>query len=163
MGRSVRPAAPQTRGAMAQADSGESYPEKLVKYFPIETSGPFVIASGAVIAGTAAQTTERKAWLLVVFGVLLAATIVMLIKQYPKSEYRQPWIPVAIGVGAFIIWSYSLNTLPQEFGIYSPVAVIVLPILYGVLANFTPQGKASQDPPTQPPAPPNEQPGAVPQ
>src|SRR6478752_5452159 len=124
MGRAVRPALPRTRGvrgADAQSDNGESYGEKLVKYFPIETSGPFVVASGAVIATTAGHTTERMAWLLITFGVLLVATVVLLMRQYPSAEYSSRWIPIGIGVGAFTIWCYSLNTLPQELGIYSPV------------------------------------------
>ncbi|KZM75283.1 hypothetical protein AWN90_17925 [Nocardia terpenica] len=136
MARAVAPVV-RTRGA-APATGGDSYQERLAKYFPIETSGPYLAASAAVTGLTGAHTIERTVWLLVIFAVLGLGTIPLLMKQYPAASYRHRWLPIGFGVGAYCIWAYSLGALPEELHIYSPIAAVVLPILYAFGANFSP-------------------------
>ncbi|MFI5779084.1 hypothetical protein [Nocardia sp. NPDC051570] len=137
MARAVAPVV-REKGAEPDKGQGDSYQERLAKYFPIETSGPYLAASAAVTGMTAANTTDRTMWMLVIFAVFGLGTIPLLLKQYPTAEYRHRWLPVGFGVGAFVIWAYSLGTLPMELHVYSPIAAVVLPILYGFGANFSP-------------------------
>ncbi|MBH0118627.1 hypothetical protein I0Q12_03400 [Rhodococcus sp. CX] len=122
-------------GPAAQAEEGDSYPERLAKYFPVETGGAYTIASGVVLGTTDANTLGRTVWLLVIFVALLILTIPYLARIYPRSRYRRPWQPILLGCGAFVVWVYAQVTLPQEIHIYSAVAVGVLPILYAVAAK----------------------------
>ncbi|RDI62898.1 hypothetical protein [Nocardia pseudobrasiliensis] len=137
MARAVAPVV-RAKDAAPDEEKGDSYQERLAKYFPIETSGPYLAASAAVTGMTDADTTSRTVWMLAIFAVFGLGTIPLLLKQYPATRYRHRWLPVGFGVGAFVIWAYSLGALPQELHIYSPIAAVVLPILYGFGANFSP-------------------------
>ncbi|MCM6778103.1 hypothetical protein NDR87_31940 [Nocardia sp. CDC159] len=137
MARAVAPVS-RGEGVSTPPEEGDSYQERLAKYFPIETSGPYLAASAAVTGMTDPHTTARTVWMLVIFAVFGLGTIPLLLKQYPKTKYRHRWLPVGFGVGAFVIWAYSLGALPMELGVYSPIAAVVLPILYGFGANFSP-------------------------
>ncbi|RJO75076.1 hypothetical protein D5S18_16975 [Nocardia panacis] len=134
MARAVAPVV-RTDGTAAP---GDSYQERLAKYFPIETSGPYLAASAAVTGMTEQHTTSRLLWLLVVFVLFGIGTVPLLMKQYPAQRYRNRWLPIGFGTGAFVIWAYSLGALPEELHCYSPIAAVVLPIVYGFGANFSP-------------------------
>ncbi|QIS14873.1 hypothetical protein [Nocardia arthritidis] len=146
MPRAVAPVV-RTDGTV-QPDSGDSYQERLAKYFPIETSGPYLAASAAVTGMTDAHTTSRTVWLLVIFALFGIGTVPLLMKQYSAARYRNRWLPIGFGVGAYAIWAYSLGSLPQELNFYSPIAAVVLPILYGFGANFSPSQPESAQAPT---------------
>ncbi|MGV9678389.1 hypothetical protein ACWDSJ_24185 [Nocardia sp. NPDC003482] len=139
MSRAVTPVSRRPVGPEQQVSTGgDSYQERLVKYFPIETSGPYLAASAAITGLTDAHTTARTVWLLLVFAILLLGTVPLLMRQYPAAKYANRWLPIGFGLAAFVIWAYSLGALPQELGVYNPVAAAVLPILYGFGANFNP-------------------------
>ncbi|WP_280266796.1 hypothetical protein [Nocardia wallacei] len=134
--RAVQPFA-RTPGATS-AQRGDSYRERLLKYFPMETSGPYLAASAAITGMTPPHSVARTVWLLVIFAAFGVGTIPLLLKQYPAALYRNRWLPIGFGLGAYVIWVYSLGALPEELNLYSPIAAVVLPILYGFGANFSP-------------------------
>ncbi|RDI46373.1 hypothetical protein [Nocardia mexicana] len=134
--RAVQPYA-RTSGS-PPAQRGDSYRERLLKYFPMETSGPYLAASAAITGMTEAHTPARTIWLLVIFTAFGVGTIPLLLKQYPAALYRNRWLPIGFGLGAYVIWVYSLGALPEELGLFSPIGAVVLPILYGFGANFSP-------------------------
>ncbi|MBB5915077.1 hypothetical protein BJY24_003944 [Nocardia transvalensis] len=144
--RAVRPVV-RTGGEVAQPDETDSYQERLAKYFPIETSGAYLAASPAVTGMTTAHTMERTVWMLVICVTFGVGTIVLLLRQYPASVYRNRWLPIGFGLGAYLIWVYSLGSFPEELHFYSPIAAVVLPILYGFGANFSPSHAGVQPEP----------------
>jgi hypothetical protein len=128
------------RGARAQAGEGDGALEKIAKFFPVETGGPYLALSTLLIQSTDADTTARTGWLLAIFFVLLALTLVLLLRLYPKATYQQRWMPVLIGTGAFVIWAYAAGGLAVELGVYNGAAALMLPGLFGVVAAaFTPR------------------------
>lgn len=134
MSRAVEPVI-KTRGARAHTDAGDSPQTQLVKYFPIETAGTYLAAAG-IIAASTDLTSSLRVWLLIAsFVVLLALTAVGLVRLYPSSKYAQPAVPVLIGIGAFLVWVYSLNDLSGALGIYNGAVAALLALLYASIAT----------------------------
>jgi len=137
MGRAVTPVSRGTGlGAKAQAGEGDSSLEQLAKYFPIETGGPYLAISTVVIQSTNPHTTDRTAWLWIIFAALGVATVILLYRQYPSAKYQQRWAPIVVGISAFVIWAYASGGLAQEIGIYDRVGALVLPTLYALVASL---------------------------
>ncbi|MFI1699529.1 hypothetical protein ACH419_26610 [Streptomyces bobili] len=137
MSRAVTPVKKARKGVAeshADRERGDPPREQLVKYFPLETSATYLATSAIIVQGTKADTTPRTIWLLVVFVVLLFVTLVDLLQLYPGNEYRRRWAPVAIGIGAYVIWAYGMVSLADELGIFNGVAAAVLAALYLVVA-----------------------------
>ncbi|MCX4826234.1 hypothetical protein OG883_41995 [Streptomyces sp. NBC_01142] len=124
------------RGARAQSGERDPALEQLAKFFPIETSGPYLAISTVFIQGTNAHTISRTVELWVTFGVLLVATFVFLLKLYPDAEYKHRWVPITIGIGAFTIWAYASGGLAQEIDLYNAGLALGLPALYAVVASL---------------------------
>lgn len=113
-----------------QAKGGEppdTYLDKVVKYIPADIVALWLAATGAI---NEAKSVPSVGLLWAVFGVLLVATPIWVIRLTNEQGKPPARTQAVIATGAFAVWVFAVGGPFARLGAYRPVYGTLLLLLY---------------------------------